>query len=51
MPNQLAGKRDIDRVTVTVGRIAIGDIFDGNTYAHDPRSGFHELVDVVLGGL
>jgi high affinity Mn2+ porin len=39
-PNQLAGKRDIDRITVTIGRIAIGDIFDGNTYAHDPRADF-----------
>ncbi len=39
-PNQLAGKRDIDRVTITVGRLAIGDIFDANTYAHDPRSDF-----------
>src|SRR4029077_1702483 len=25
-PNQLPGKRDIDRVTITIGRIAIGDI-------------------------
>jgi high affinity Mn2+ porin len=39
-PNQLAGKRDIDRVTLTVGRIAIGDIFDANSYAHDPRADF-----------
>jgi len=39
-PNQLAGKRDIDRVTLTVGRIAVGDIFDANTYAHDPRADF-----------
>jgi high affinity Mn2+ porin len=39
-PNQLAGKRDIDRVTITVGRIAIGDIFDNNAYAHDPRADF-----------
>jgi high affinity Mn2+ porin len=37
---QLAGKRDIDRVTVTVGRFAIGDFFDGNTYAKDPRADF-----------
>ena len=35
--NQLAGKRDIDRVTVTVGRFAVGDFFDGNAYAKDPR--------------
>ena len=39
-PNQLAGKRDIDRITLTVGRFAVGDIFDGNTYAHDPRVDF-----------
>jgi len=39
-PNQLAGKRDVDRITVTVGRIAIGDIFDTNAYAHDPRTDF-----------
>ncbi|CAN0450189.1 unnamed protein product, partial [Phaeothamnion confervicola] len=30
---QLAGKRDIDRITVTVGRFAVGDFFDGNSYA------------------
>jgi high affinity Mn2+ porin len=39
-PNQLAGKRDIDRVTVIVGRFAVGDFFDNNTYAHDPRADF-----------
>jgi high affinity Mn2+ porin len=38
--NQLAGKRDVDRITLTVGRIAIGDIFDANAYAHDPRVDF-----------
>lgn len=37
---QLAGKRDIDRITVTVGRFAVGDYFDGNTYAKDPRADF-----------
>ncbi len=39
-PNQIAGKRDIDRVTLTVGRFAVGDFFDANTYAHDPRADF-----------
>jgi high affinity Mn2+ porin len=39
-PNQLAGKRDIDHLTVTVGRFAIGDFFDANSYAHDPRADF-----------
>ncbi|HEX7791525.1 MAG TPA: carbohydrate porin [Afipia sp.] len=39
-PNQLPGKRDINRVTVTVGRFAVGDYFDGNSYAKDPRVDF-----------
>lgn len=39
-PLQFAGKRDIDRVTLTVGRFAIGDFFDGNSYAKDPRADF-----------
>ena len=39
-PMQLPGKRDIDRVTVTVGRFAVGDYFDGNSYAKDPRVDF-----------
>jgi high affinity Mn2+ porin len=39
-PNQLAGKRDIDRATVIVGRFAVGDFFDNNSYAHDPRADF-----------
>jgi high affinity Mn2+ porin len=39
-PNQLPGKRDIDRVTLTIGRIAVNDLFDANSYAHDPRADF-----------
>jgi high affinity Mn2+ porin len=39
-PNQLAGKRDISRITVTAGRFAVIDIFDGNIYSHDPRADF-----------
>jgi high affinity Mn2+ porin len=38
--NQFAGKRDIDRITLTIGRFAIGDMFDANSYAHDPRVDF-----------
>src|ERR1700740_1997658 len=38
--NQLPGKRDIDRITLIVGRFAIGDFFDNNTYAKDPRADF-----------
>ncbi|OAF13045.1 hypothetical protein AYJ54_45790 [Bradyrhizobium centrolobii] len=32
--------RDIDRLTVIVGRFAVGDFFDGNAYAKDPRADF-----------
>lgn len=39
-PNQIAGKRDIDRITLTVGRFSVGDFFDGNAYAKDPRADF-----------
>jgi high affinity Mn2+ porin len=38
--NQLPGKRDIDRITLIVGRLAVGDFFDNNAYAHDPRADF-----------
>lgn len=38
--NQLKGKRDIDRITLTIGRFAVGDFFDGNSYAKDPRADF-----------
>jgi high affinity Mn2+ porin len=39
-PNQLAGRQDISRITVTAGRFSVLDIFDGNTYSHDPRVDF-----------
>jgi high affinity Mn2+ porin len=39
-PHQLPGKRDIDRITLIVGRFAVGDFFDNNSYAHDPRADF-----------
>ena len=38
--NQLAGSRSRRRVVMTVGKIALGDIFDVNAYAHDPRTQF-----------
>ena len=39
-PNQLAGNPAISRVTVVVGRLAVTDYFDANTYANDPRTNF-----------
>jgi high affinity Mn2+ porin len=39
--NQLAGHRSARRVVVTAGRFSATDVFDGNTYAHDPRTQFN----------
>ncbi|MBS1582730.1 MAG: carbohydrate porin [Bacteroidetes bacterium] len=38
--NQLAGFRPKDRVTITVGKIGMADLFDISRYAHDPRTQF-----------
>ena len=38
--NVIAGRQDVNRLIVTVGQLAANDIFDGNLYAHDPRSQF-----------
>lgn len=38
--NQLAGSASSDRVVFTIGKFSATDIFDANTYAHDPRSDF-----------
>ncbi|HYM30303.1 MAG TPA: carbohydrate porin [Candidatus Cybelea sp.] len=38
--NQLGGKVDVSRITVTAGKFAAPDIFDENQYAHDPRTTF-----------
>jgi high affinity Mn2+ porin len=39
-PNQIAGKKDISRLTLIVGRLAVEDFFDNNAYAHDGRTQF-----------
>lgn len=39
-PNQLGGKQDISRITVTAGKFAVTDIFDANAFAGDPRTTF-----------
>jgi high affinity Mn2+ porin len=36
----LAGKEDVSRLTLTVGKISAKDIFDNNAYANDPRTQF-----------
>ncbi len=39
-PNQLPGARDVSRLTVTVGKLAVTDYFLLNTYAGEPRTRF-----------
>lgn len=39
-PNQMAGRRAENNMTLTVGKFSVTDIFDTNSYAHDPRSDF-----------
>jgi high affinity Mn2+ porin len=36
----MAGKRDISRLTFTLGRFSAADIFDQNAYANDPTTQF-----------
>ena len=36
----LAGKQDVSRLTLTVGRFTPTDMFDNNTYAHDAHTQF-----------
>jgi high affinity Mn2+ porin len=39
-PNALAGKVDVNRITVRIGKMSAGDLFDDNAYSHDPRTQF-----------
>ncbi|GJE12941.1 MULTISPECIES: carbohydrate porin [Methylobacterium] len=39
-PNQVATRYDSERITLIAGKFALGDFFDGNVYAHDPRVDF-----------
>lgn len=38
--NVLGGSRNTDRVVLTVGKFGVPDVFDANTYSHDPRQDF-----------
>lgn len=39
-PFQLSGKADVSRLTVQAGKFSVVDVFDGNSYARDPRKDF-----------
>ncbi len=38
--NQLASSYSADRVVLTAGKFGVGDVFDTNQFAHDPRGDF-----------
>jgi high affinity Mn2+ porin len=41
---QLAGKLPASRFVINIGKLNMGDFFDDNRYAHDPRSQFFNWV-------
>jgi len=47
--NQLAGDRSVSRWIITFGKLSVGDIFDNNQYAHDPRADFLNWAAVDAG--
>ncbi|MFW2851406.1 carbohydrate porin [Sphingomonas sp. TX0543] len=47
--NQLGGMRDVDRIVITAGKFGVGDVFDTNAYAHDPRGDFLNWAAVDAG--
>ncbi len=38
--NELGGALSADNVTLTIGKFSVVDVFDTNSYAHDPRGDF-----------
>ena len=38
--NQMGGNHTTDNVILTIGKFSVTDVFDTNSYAHDPRSDF-----------
>src|SRR5262245_40937969 len=39
-PNEFKGKRDVNRITIRIGKMSAVDIFDDNKFSHDPREQF-----------
>jgi high affinity Mn2+ porin len=47
--NQLAGSHTSDNLVITVGKFSVTDIFDNNSYAHDPKGDFLNWAIVDAG--
>ena len=48
-PNQLPNHIGINNIIITAGKFSVTDIFDANSYAHDPRADFLNW-SVIDGG-
>jgi high affinity Mn2+ porin len=47
--NQLGGSHTSDDLVITVGKFSVTDIFDNNSYAHDPKGDFLNWAIVDAG--
>lgn len=47
--NQLAASQSDDRLVMTLGKFSVGDVFDTNQYAHDPRGDFLNWAAIDAG--
>ncbi len=47
--NQLASTQSANRLVITLGKFSVGDVFDTNTYAHDPRADFMNWAIIDTG--
>jgi high affinity Mn2+ porin len=47
--NQLGGSHSANRWVITAGKLGVGDIFDTNQYAHDPRIDFLNWAAIDAG--
>ncbi len=47
--NQHKMKRQPDRLVMTLGKFGVGDVFDTNSYAHDPRQDFFNWALIDTG--
>jgi hypothetical protein len=44
----LPGKRDVSRLTITAGKLNMAELFDQNTYNHDPHTQFMSWASTML---
>ncbi len=47
--NKFSGSQTANRLVFTIGKFGVGDVFDTNKYAHDPRSDFLNWAIVDTG--